>query len=42
MDVNGEVKLKIKKKYFFFWGGGWGSGQVRGVRMDGNGKVKLE
>ena len=30
MDVNEEVFVKIKKKIFFFWGGGgvglWGSG----------------
>ena len=38
--------MKIqKKKFFFFWGGGGGlvrgGGQVRGVRVDGNGELKL-
>ena len=28
------VKIKKKKKFFFFFGGG-------GVRVDGNGEVKL-
>ena len=28
--------MKIKKKIFLFWGGGGG-----GVRVDGNGEVKL-
>ena len=34
-----------KKNYFFFFGGGgvWsgGGGQVGGVRVDGNGELKL-
>ena len=50
MDVNGEVKLlcKLKKKNFvFFLGGvvgsgqGGGGGRVGGVRVDGNGELKL-
>ena len=33
-----EAFVKIKKKKKFFFGGGVGSG---GVRVDGNGEVKL-
>ena len=39
--------MKIQKKFIFFFGGGGGSGrggggQVRGgVRVDGNGELKL-
>ena len=38
--------MKIQKKniIFFFWGGGGsgqGGGQVWGVRVDGNGELKL-
>ena len=43
-----EAFVKIqKKKFFFFWGGGGGGGRVRGsdwgggVRLDGNGELKL-
>ena len=40
------VKIQKKKIFFFifFWGGGsgrGGGGQVWGVRMDGNGELKL-
>ena len=44
MDLNGEVKLLWKfKKTIFFGGVGVGSGGVglRGVRVDGNGELKL-
>ena len=46
MDGNGEVKLflKIQKKIFFLGGGGRvrrGGGRVDGVRVDGNGELKL-
>ena len=48
VDVNGEVML-FEKKFFFFLGGGGGVGRVRGgggvglggVRVDGNGELKL-
>ena len=37
--------MKIQKKKIFFWGGGWGvrGGRVGGggVRVDGNGELKL-
>ena len=36
--------MKIQKKMFFFFGGGSpvrGGGQVGGVRVDGNGELKL-
>ena len=36
--------MKIRKKIFFFFLGGGpvrGGGQVGGVRMDGNGELKL-
>ena len=36
--------MKIQKKNYFFLGGGvWsgGGGQVGGVRVDGNGELKL-
>ena len=36
--------MKIQKKNFFFWGvgsGGEGGGSGWGVRVDGNGEVKL-
>ena len=40
-----EAFVKIqKKKFFFFWGGwgvGSGGGSEWGVRVDGNGEVKL-
>ena len=36
------VKIKKKKKFFFRGGGGVGlGGRVGGVRVDGNGEVKL-
>ena len=43
MDVYGEVGeafVKIQKKKFFFFGGG-GVGLGGGVRVDGNGELKL-
>ena len=39
-----EAFVKIQKNFFFFLGGGpvgGGGGQVWGVRMDGNGELKL-
>ena len=39
-----EAFVKIQKKKNFFWGGGVGSGGVGlggGVRVDGNGELKL-
>ena len=45
MEWRSEAFVKIKKKnIFFLGGGGWGSGQggrVGGVRVDGNGELKL-
>ena len=38
MESEAFVKIK-KKKFFFFLGGGGGSGW--GVRVDGNGELKL-
>ena len=37
------VKIQKEKFFFFFWGGGSGpgGGQVEGVRVDGNGELKL-
>ena len=33
--------MKIKKKYFFWGGGGWGGDGVGGVRVDVNGELKF-
>ena len=45
MDVNGEVKLFVKIQNNFFFGGVGGrvraGGRVGGVKVDGNGEVKL-
>ena len=41
MNVNGEVKLLCKFKKKLGGGGGGGSGQGGGVRVDGNGELKL-
>ena len=44
MDVKGEVKFcENSKKKFLGGGGGWvrGGGSGWGVRVDGNGEVKL-
>ena len=44
-EWSSDAFVKIKKKnIFFFWGGGsgqGGGGSVGGVRVDGNGEVKL-